>query len=255
MRNDDRVITTPAGNRRFWRHYPFCVKKSFARGSLTALVLMGVIGISSSQVSASSSGAIDNSFSFRQVLCLAPPIGASSIPQRSSAKLECLPAYLITPARLQLPKSPNSSAGYFEKIAPDPHLREVPDTPSTAGTVTQNELLSGVNATSSSERFVVGPALLTSLSVSSADSVQINGQWAVNYGLSVHGALLWDAIARRTFHDEIAVVANGEVYAVLFIEPSQKSYTPVGGFGQVGDGLTQSEATALAGQMWQPKKK
>lgn len=189
------------------------------------------------------------------MLCLAPPLRASSTPERSAAKLECLPAYLITPARLQLPKSPNSNAGYFEKVVPDPHLKYVPDTTSTAATVTQNELLSSVTATSASERFVVGPALLTSLSVSSADSVQINGQWVVNYGLSVHGALLWDATARRDFHDEIAVVANGEVYAVFFIEPSQKFYTPVGGFGEISDGLSQSEATALAGKMWQPKKK
>jgi hypothetical protein len=217
--------------------------------------MLSVVGFPFSPATASSASAATTSFSFRQVLCVAPPVGHSSTPQRSNAKLQCLPAYQIMPSRLQIHKSPNSSTGYFENVAPDPHLREVPDTPIVSNTSGGDVLLSGVSATTSSERYVLGPALLTSLSISSADSVEINSQWLVNYGLTVHGALLWDAIARRTFHEEIAVVAKGEVYSVLIIEPSQKTYTPMGGFGEIGGGFSQSEATALAGQMWQPKKK
>lgn len=246
------MIVAPARKRRDGGYYPFQVKRSFARGALIAPLMLSVVGFPYSLASASSAGT--DSFSFRQVLCFAPAVRALSIPQRSNAKLECPPAYRIVPAQLQIDKAPNSSGGYSEKVAPDPHLEEVPDTPTVSNTSAANVLLSGVNATAASERYVLGPAQLTSLSVSSADSVQINGQWAVNYGLSVHGALLWDAIARRNFHDEIAVVANGKVYSVFIIEPSQKSYTPLGGFGEINGGLTQSEATALAGQMWQPKK-
>jgi len=221
---------------------------------VTSLLTLSVIGFPYAQASASSTGAAET-FSFRQVLCFAPAIRALPTPQRSNAKLQCLPAYRITSGKFQLPKSPNSSAGYFEKVSPDPHLMEVPDTPDVSNTSGDDVLLSGVNAPASSVRYVLGPALLTSVSVSSADSVQINGQWSVNYGLSVHGALLWDAIGKRNFHDEIAAVANGMVYSVSIIEPTQKSYTPLGGFGEISDGLSQSEATALAGQMWQPKKK
>ena len=253
--NSNAGIVAPASKRRFRRRYPFCVKKSFARGCVTSLLMLGVVGFAYAQASASSTAAAAETFSFRQVLCFAPAIRALPTPQRSNAKLQCLPTYRITSGQLQLPKSPNSTAGYFEKVSPDPHLREVPDTPDVSNTSGDDVLLSGVNAPASSVRYVLGPALLTSVSVSSADSVQINGQWSVNYGLSVHGALLWDAIGRRVFHDEIAAVANGMVYSVSIIEPSQKSYTPLGSFGEISDGLSQSEATALAGQMWQPKKK
>jgi len=244
----------PARECRVERHYPFRVKRSFALGIMTALLMVSAVGFPYSLASAST-GTVAESFSFRQVLCFAPAVRALPTPQRSSAKLQCLPAYLITPALLHTLKAPNPSAGYFEKVSPDPRLREVPDTPNVSNTSGGDVLLSGVNATASGVRYVLGPALLSSLSVSSADSVQINGQWAVNYGLTVHGALLWDAIARRNFHVEIAVVANGMVYSVSIIEPSQKSYTPIGGFGEISGGLSQSEATALAGQMWQPKKK
>jgi hypothetical protein len=233
---------------------PFRVRRSFARGTLTSLLMLGVVGLPYSPTAASSTGAATDSFSFRQVLCFAPAVRASSTPQRSAAKLECLPAYRITPARLQIHKSPNISTGYFKKVAPDPHLMQVPDTPNVSNTLGGDGLVSGVNATASRVRYVLGPAQLTSLSVSSADSVQINGQRAVNYGLTVHGALLWDAVARGNFHDEIAVVANGEVYSASIIEPSQGSYTPLGGFGEISGGLSQSEATAPAGQMCQPKK-
>jgi len=221
---------------------------------MTSLLMLSVVGCAYSQASASSGGTAVESFSFRQVLCFAPAVRALPTPQRSNAKLECLPAFRITPALLQVLKAPNPSAGYFEKVAPDPHLREVPDTSNVSNTSGSDVLLSGVNATASSMRYLLGPALLTSVSVSSADSAEINGQWGVNYGLTVHGALLWDAIARRNFHDEIAVVANGMVYSVSIIEPSQKSYTPLGGFGEISGGLSQSEATSLAGQMWQAKK-
>jgi len=231
------------------------VRRSFARGTVTSLLMLGVVGFPYSSTAASSTGAAADSFSFRQVLCFAPAVRASPTPQRSAAKLECLPAYRITPARLQIHKSPNNTTGHFEKVAPDPHLREVPDTPNVSNTLGGDGLVSGVNATASSVRHVLGPAPLTSLSVSSADSVQINGRRAVNYGLTVHGALLWDAVARGNFHDDIAVVANGKAYSVSIIEPSQKSYAPLGGLGEMSCGLFQSEATALAGQMWQPKKK
>jgi hypothetical protein len=246
------VIMAPANERGVERYYPFRVKRSFALGTVASMVMFGAVV--SPYASASSKSPVASSFSFRQVLCVAPVIRASSTPQRSNAKLQCLPAYRITPARLQIHKSPNDSAGYFENVAPDPHLQEVPDTPNVSNAAGGDVLLSGVNATTRNLRYVLGLALLTSLSVSSADSVQINDQWLVNYGLTAHGALLWDSIARRNFHDEIAVVANGEVYAVLIIEPSQKSYTAMGGFGEISGGLSQSEATALAGQMWQLKK-
>jgi hypothetical protein len=213
--------------------------------------MLSAVGFPLAQASASSGA---ETFSFRQVLCFAPAVRALPTPQRSNAKLQCLPAYRIVPTSLQIHKSPNNSTGYFENVAPDPHLREVPDTANVSNTSSVNVLLSGVNATTSSVRYVLGPTLLTSLSVSSADSTQLNGQWVVNYGLSVHGALLWDAIARRNFHGEIAVVANGMVYSVMIIEPSQRSYTQLGGFGEINGGLTQSEAIVLAGQMWQPKK-
>jgi preprotein translocase subunit SecD len=214
--------------------------------------MLSAVGFPLAQASASSGA---ETFSFRQVLCFAPAVRALPTPQRSSAKLQCLPEYRIVPTRLQIHKSPNGSTGYFEKVAPDPHLMEVPDTQNVSNTSGANVLLSGVNATAASVRYVLGPALLTSLSVSSADSAQINGQWVVNYGLTVHGALLWDAIARRNFHAEIAVVANGEIYSMSIIEPSQKTYTSIGGFGEISGGLSQREAMALAGQMWQPKKK
>jgi hypothetical protein len=230
------------------------VKRSFFRGTVTALLVLGAAGIPYSHASASSSAAAYE-FSFRQVLCLAPAARASSTPQSSPAKLQCLPRYRITPARLQIRKSPNKSTEYYEKVVPDPHLMEVPDTPVASDTLSSDVLLSDVNATASSARYVLGPSLLTSLSISSADSVEINGQWVVDFGLTVHGALLFEAITRRSFHEEIAAVANGTVYTVSIIEPSQKTYTSYGGFGEIGGGLSQSEATTLAGSMWQPKKK
>jgi hypothetical protein len=184
--------------------------------------------------------------SFRAILCFAPLSGTPTF-SGAAALPECRAPYRLTAKNLDI--KPNDSAqGFTSKtVEPDPRFLDFPVSPRVLNSSVL--LLPGIPG-EQSERFVVGPARLTSASFKSAKAVkQSLGQWVVTYRLTTAGSLAMDALARSQFHAYIAIVANGEVYSAPIIQPSQSHFASFNGGGEVSGSFTKSQAEALAQQM------
>jgi hypothetical protein len=195
-----------------------------------------------------------NGVTFRAVLCFAPLPPAKGLFSKSAALPECRAKYRLTAKNLGV--VPNGSAAGFKMktVKPDPRFRDFPDSSSAVNSLTSDLLLTGVEGLQT-ERFVLGPARVTSSSIESAKAVKQNGQWVVTYKLTSAGATAFDALAKSQFHALIAIVANGEVYSAPVMQPSLTHFVTFAGSGEVAGNLTKSQALSLAQQMRTPNSK
>ena len=185
---------------------------------------------------------------FRAVLCFAPLPPATPLFSQSAALPECKPSNRLTAKNLGV--NPNDSAKGFKMktIKPDPRFRKFPDSSRAVQSLTSDLLLSGIKGFGA-ERFVLGPARVTSSSIKSAKAVKRSGQWVVTYQLTPAGSAAFDAFAKSQFHALIAIVANGEVYSAPIMQPTQTHFTSFAGSGEVSGNFTKSQARSLAQQM------
>jgi hypothetical protein len=188
---------------------------------------------------------------FRAVLCFAPLAPAKPPFSKSAALPECRPKYRLTAKNLGV--NPNNSASGFtaKNVKPDPRFQNFPDSSSAVHRLTSDLLLSGVMG-NRSQRFVLGPARLTSSSIKSAKAVKQSGQWVVTYQLTAAGGVAFDTFAKSQFHTFIAIVANGEVYSAPLMQPNQSHFSSFAGRGEVTGNFTKSQAQTLAQQMLTP---
>lgn len=191
---------------------------------------------------------------FRAVLCFAPLSPAKGLFSKSAALPECRSKYRLTAKNLGV--DPNGSAAGFtmKTVKPDPRFRDFPDSANAVNSLASDLLLSGIQG-HQTERFVLGPARVTSSSIKSAKAVKQNGQWVVTYTLTPAGATAFDALAKSQFHALIAIVANGEVYSAPVMQPSLTHFVTFAGSGEVAGNLTKSQALSLAQQMRTPNSK
>jgi preprotein translocase subunit SecD len=186
---------------------------------------------------------------FRAVLCFAPLAPAKPKFSQSAALPECRPKFRLTAQNLGV-KPDNAAAGFTSKnVAPDSRFLEFPDSASTDSSLTSNELLPGIKG-SRTERYVLGPARVTSSAIKSAKAVkQSLGQWVVTYQLTTAGNVAFNALAKSQFHALVAIVANGEVYSAPLMQPTQTHFTTFGGSGEISGSFTEAQAKYLAQQM------
>ena len=192
---------------------------------------------------------------FRPVLCYAPPYEGPGTSASAPAPT-CSTASQLSNQNLNVDPSPSSPQGYATNNVPaDASLADVPSTRPSADKGYSTALLPGLKTAHNStvQRYVLGPAQMSSGAIASASVSNRGGQWVVDYTTTGPGAPQWDTVANENFHRLIAVVLNGVVYSAPIIQPSQSGFTSFEGRGEIADGLTKAEAYRLAAAMPYPR--
>jgi preprotein translocase subunit SecD len=184
---------------------------------------------------------------FRAVLCFAPNLMRKSAFPAAAALPVCRPKFRLTAENLAVTPS-NSASGFTSKtVKKDPRFLDFRNTASAKILLNSDVLLPGIKGYSSTERFVLGPAVLTSLSIKSAKAEKQHlGQWVVVYRFTPSGSAAWNKFAKKQFHAYIAVVANGEVYSAPLIQPTLTKFASFGASGEISGSFTKTEAIDLA---------
>jgi preprotein translocase subunit SecD len=130
------------------------------------------------------------------------------------------------PADPTLAAVPTSSPAYDESHPVDPVL--VP-------------LLGG-----GGERYLLGPAELNGSIVARASAQFQSPLWVVDVDLTSAGAVQWDELAQKYFHEMIGVDLDGQVISLPLTQPSQSSFTSFAGRVQISGSFTRQSAQALA---------
>jgi hypothetical protein len=182
----------------------------------------------------------------RPVLCLSGPYSGSPSQPAQALPTGCSEQqYGVQPAT---PDGSSGENGYSTPtLAPDPALALYPTTsPATdgadPGATALLPVLDGHGA-----RMLVGSTQLTlSSRVASADIGQDQyGNWIVYVHLSAAEAPLWDNVAEQYFHLQLAVDLDGVIVQAQVIEPTQDTFTTLGGQLQLF-AQSKSDADAIA---------
>lgn len=234
---------------------------------IVAVILVGVVGIAiglsggrtgggrskpaGTSVSPPAAATSTPDFSFRPVLCYAPPFTAAATHPVSTGPLPpCAAPFELTAANLGVAPNANTVNGYTSNsnIRVDPQFAAYPSTSSLHDAQNATVLLPGT-PTQGDTRYVLGPAGLTSAAITSARAVFINGHWVVNLDLTAAGAAQWDGLAQKQFHAIVGIVDNGQVISAPITQPSQTSFASFDGQVQISGAFTEHQATALAARI------
>jgi hypothetical protein len=186
---------------------------------------------------------------FRSVICFAPPHRDTLRTATTVTESSCSSASRVTVANVGV-TSNESPFGYSSNtVPPDAALAEVPSTSVTNETASATVLLPGfsISSTGDGERYVLGPAEMTSANVARASATKSPaGQWVVEYTMTKRGAVESDKVARENFHTYLAIDLDGVVVSAPLIEPTQPEFTSFDGRGEIAGNLNKSEAVKLA---------
>lgn len=196
---------------------------------------------------------------FRPVLCAVPPYDKFvTSPQPTLSAASCGPSGL-NPASMQVVPSKHAADG-FTYSSPQPAiiLEGERTTSPSHDAASKVVLLGGLpgssvyagTAASKGIRYVLGPAVMTGRAIASATAVKTPANaWAVDWTTTTAGSVLWDRVARASFHQLLALDVGGVVVTAPIIEPTQRSFTSFKGRGEVSGNWSQAEATRIASAM------
>ncbi|HEX5587704.1 MAG TPA: protein translocase subunit SecD [Acidimicrobiia bacterium] len=86
-------------------------------------------------------------------------------------------------------------------------------------------------------RYYLGPAGLTGKVVASAKAEFISSEgWTVKMDLTDDGSAQWDQLAQQQFHQQVAIVLDGEVRSAPTIQPNDAAFTSFGGTAVISGG-------------------
>ena len=177
---------------------------------------------------------------FRPVLCQAS--NATTKAKAVTTMPACGAGYLMSAANLAV----DTNTGLPTNNIPlDPQFAAIKSTDPPLDNPTQEVLLPGLG--NSSTRYVLGPAELTGHSIKRALAQQDQvGAWVVNYTLTGTGSPLWDQVAQKNFHAELAIELDGVVQSAPLIQPNQATFTSFAGSVQISGSFTEASAKNLA---------
>jgi preprotein translocase subunit SecD len=99
-------------------------------------------------------------------------------------------------------------------------------------------------------RYYLGKAGLTGKVVDSAKAEFISSQgWTVKMDLTSDGSAKWDQLAQQQFHQQVAIVLDGQVRSAPSIQPDQAAFSSFGGTAVISGGaggFSQGDAEDLA---------
>jgi len=183
----------------------------------------------------------------RSVTCYAAaqsgPVTTSPLPSTCSGPQYAAPT--ATP-------SPDSVSGFtMPTTEPDPALSTYATTTPAqdASSPTSSALLPVLNSgDSATQRYLVGPTLVTLSSMVASASVThmpSAGGWIVNLKLNTTEAQIWDHVAKEYFHRVIAIDLNGLIVEAPLIQPSNSTFSSFDGQMQLL-ALSSNDAYDLA---------
>ena len=224
--------------------------RSLGVGSDTATARRGTVVVSGPRPLPGGAAALaaTGDFAMRSVLCLAPPYRSPAaggpLPSGCSS-----PRYSLEAPNLTVDTTTGNSN--VAAIAPDPALAPYPsssagdDDAHPTGTVLV-PLVGG-----SGQRYLLGPVLLTSSVVArdGARAVFEPDVWLVDVTLTAAGAVKWDTVAQRYFHQLLAMVVDGRVLSAPLTEPNQATFASFGGRVQVSGTFGRATAEHLAADL------
>jgi preprotein translocase subunit SecD len=184
---------------------------------------------------------------FRPVLCGAAPFHATKGTKASTA----------------LPSSCSSSQYSLQSPTLTVTPNATPD--SNEGSIPADPVLTGIRSTTPAQddsnpgayalvpwqgggglRYLVGPSELKGSAVASASAVFNTPNWVVDANLTSSGSGGWDTMAKKYFHEIIAVDLDGLVVSAPLTLPDSTTFTSFAGKVQISGSFTESQAKNLA---------
>jgi hypothetical protein len=101
----------------------------------------------------------------------------------------------------------------------------------------------------SGERYLVGPSELSGTVVAGADAVYQAPNWVVNVTLTERGAVAWDTLTKKYFHEIIAIDLDGRIVSAPLTLPSQSTFTSFAGRVQISGSFSKESAEELAADL------
>jgi preprotein translocase subunit SecD len=96
-------------------------------------------------------------------------------------------------------------------------------------------------------RYYLGPAGFTGSVVSSSKAEFASGEgWTVKIDLTDAGSEQWDNLAEQQFHQQVAIVLDGEVHSAPTILPDAQTFESFGGTAVISGSMEGDEAKDLA---------
>ena len=193
---------------------------------------------------------------FRPVLCAVPPYDAATpVPSRALSATSCSHTSLLTTANLAVAPSAGAASGFTSNdVIADTALAGLASTTPARDLPSRVVLLPQMTTrgrhAAPPDRYVLGPAQMTSAAIASARAHKSQtGAWVVDWSTTPAGAALWDRIASRAFHRLLAIDVGGTVVSAPIIEPTQSAFSSFGGRGELAGNFTRAEAMRIARAM------
>jgi SecDF, P1 head subdomain len=186
----------------------------------------------------------------RPVECAAP-IYAPNADGQAPVALRCDAYHTLSAATLKV----NTKTGTVgATIPPQPDLAAVPSVSAAAEPEGATVIVpAGPNSGFGGERLVLGPASLGNSGIASAQANQPSGsEWEVDLTLTSSGTNSVDVLTEDQFHAFVAFEVDANALSAQLIEPTESSYSALGGSFQVAGGFTKSEAVSLADDITSP---
>ena len=190
---------------------------------------------------------------FRPALCIADPYGPSThkaLP--GPLPSACSEQYSLQAPTLITTPSPSSAQGYhsnLDNIAPDPALTTYPSTtPGHNDAEPRRTVLLPVVG-GGGLRYLLGPSGLSGSAVASAQALFQNPAWVVNVTLTAMGAVEWNALAQRYFHEIIGIDFDGQLVSAPLTEPTQSEFASFAGRVQISGDFDKRSAEELAANL------
>jgi preprotein translocase subunit SecD len=181
---------------------------------------------------------------FRPVLCqVAEPTKKAKT--YTGSVPSCASTYLWTESNLAV--TPNNTPNGFSSnnLAVDTAYSGVKTTKPTDDIAANNVILPLLG--SPGTRYLLGPSELTGQAIGKAVAQQNQvGAWVVNYTLTKKGSPEWDAVAKKNFHQALAIELDGVIQSAPLIQPTQSSFTSFAGTGEISGSFTEQSAKNLA---------
>lgn len=96
-------------------------------------------------------------------------------------------------------------------------------------------------------RYLVGPLALDATAVQRSRAEFVSGQgWTIRLDLTPRGARAFDALAKQSFHQEIAMVVDGIVVSAPLIQPGSATFSSFEGTAVISGDFTSKQAKGLA---------
>jgi len=185
-------------------------------------------------------------FQVRPALCESGPYK----PAASTAVAAPLPSgcsserYSLLTPNLTVDDSTGSSN--LGSIPPDPVLASYPSSSAAYDDSHPQSPVLVPDLNDSGVRYLLGPTVLNETAVAKARATFENPAWIVDATFTGAGAVQWDTVARKYFHELIGIDVDAQALSVPLTQPAQSTFTSFDGRVQISGNFSRSSAEQLA---------